>query len=161
VAGPLFCSGVPRLVARLSRRVGGVPRALGSPFLVAWTAVALSAGCHCLEPADGGGDLGCPWPPGGEAESEPATAADDPAGRGEQSQPQAFWFPAAGRAGQGEQLGPGEPRQRRGRHTGLTSSAALETDRARGKSARVLLTGKLPQRLRQVASADSALLPWR
>ena len=44
----------------------------------------------------------------GEAEPQAAAAADDAAGDGEQAQPQPFGFPAAGGAGQGEHLRPGE-----------------------------------------------------
>ncbi len=67
-----------------------------------------SARRRCLQPAEGGGDPGCPWPPGGEAEAKPAAAADDASGGGEQAQSQPLGFPAAGAAGKGEQLGPGD-----------------------------------------------------
>jgi hypothetical protein len=41
-------------------------------------------------------------------EPQAPAAADDAPGSGEDPQPDQSGFPAAGRAGQGEQLGPGE-----------------------------------------------------
>jgi hypothetical protein len=65
-----------------------------------------SAGCLVAPPGKPGGDDRGPWPPGGEPES--AAALDDPAGGGEQPQPQPPGFPAPGGADQREQLGPGD-----------------------------------------------------
>ena len=55
-----------------------------------------------------GGDLGGPGPALGEAEPQVAAAADEAPGDREQAQPEAFGLPAAGGAGQGEHLGPGQ-----------------------------------------------------
>ena len=49
-----------------------------------------------------------PGPSGGDAEPQAAAAADDAPGGGEDPQPQLPGFPAAGGAGEGEHLGPGE-----------------------------------------------------
>ena len=96
------------VVARLSRRVGGVPRARGVSFLVAGMVSGWSAGCEGLQAGDRGGDLAGPGPAGGEAEPQAAAAADEAPGAGEDPQPQPFGFPAAGGAVQGEHLHPGE-----------------------------------------------------
>src|SRR5437773_3565973 len=104
-AGPGF-SGWSRLRARLSRRVGGVPRALVVSFL----AVA----------AVGAGRPGArPWsrvkaPVIRVAQGQRAAMRSrrrrpprgGAPGSGEDPQPQAFGFPSAGLAGKGEHLRP-------------------------------------------------------
>jgi hypothetical protein len=65
------------------------------------------AGCQGVEPGDGGGDLSGPGPSAGDLQPDAAAAAGDPAGSGVEAQPQALWFPAAGRAVQGEHGHPG------------------------------------------------------
>ena len=77
-------------------------------FLVDEAVSGWSAGCEGVEPADAGGDLVCPGPAGGDAEPEPSAAADDAPGGGEDPKPQFSGFPAAGGAGEGEHLGPGQ-----------------------------------------------------
>jgi hypothetical protein len=67
-----------------------------------------SAGRQGLQPSDGGGDLAGPRPACGESEPQAAAAADEASGGGEQAQPEPFRLPAAGGAGQGEHLGPGQ-----------------------------------------------------
>ena len=96
------------LMARLSRRVGGVPLALGVSFLVAGMGSVRSAWFQGLQAADRGGDLGGPGPVCGQAELLAPAAADQPPGHGEDPQAQAFGFPPAGLAVKGEQLHPGQ-----------------------------------------------------
>src|SRR5690242_17648197 len=67
-----------------------------------------SAGREGLQPGDRGGDLAGPGPACGEPQPEAAAATDQAPGSGEQPQPKPFRLPAAGLAGQGEQLGPGQ-----------------------------------------------------
>jgi hypothetical protein len=61
-----------------------------------------------LQACDGDGELACPGPSFGEAEPQAAAAAHEPTGDAEQPKAQAFRFPAAGLAGQGDHLRPGE-----------------------------------------------------
>ena len=96
------------LAARLSRRVGGVPRALrfllpGRGGCSGWL-----SGREGLQAADRGGDVVCPGPSFGEPQPQAAAAAHEPSGHGEQAQPEPFGFPAAGGPGQGDHLGPGQ-----------------------------------------------------
>jgi hypothetical protein len=67
-----------------------------------------SAGCQLPQALKGCGDLCGPGPWGCELEAESPSAADDPSGGREQAQPQPPGFPAACRAGECEQLGPGD-----------------------------------------------------
>jgi hypothetical protein len=94
--------------ARLSRRVGGVPRPLVVSFPGRSGGCGCSAGGQGLQAGDGGGDVVGPGPALGEAQAQAAAAAHDPAGGGEQAQAEPFGFPAAGGPGQGEQLRPGQ-----------------------------------------------------
>jgi hypothetical protein len=61
-----------------------------------------------LQAGDRFGDLVGPGPALGEAQPQAACAADQAPGGRERAQPESFRFPAAGLAGQGEQLGPGQ-----------------------------------------------------
>ena len=70
--------------------------------------MGLSAGCQGVQSADGGGDVAGPGPPGGQAQPQAAAAADNPPRAAEDPQAEPLWFPAAGRAGEGEHLGPGQ-----------------------------------------------------
>ncbi len=69
---------LPWLAARLSRRVGGVPLALGFVLPAVGIEGGWSARGEGLQAADADGDVACPGPAGGQAEPEPAAAADDP-----------------------------------------------------------------------------------
>jgi hypothetical protein len=96
------------LAARLSRRVGGVPRAPVAVLPRRRDGSGWSAGREGLQPGDCGGDLAGPGPAFGEAEPQAPAAADEAPGDGEQAQPQALGFPAAGGPRQGKQLRPGQ-----------------------------------------------------
>jgi hypothetical protein len=61
-----------------------------------------------VETVDRSGDLGSPGPGRGDTQPQAAAAADQAPGGGEQAQPQALGFPAAGLAGEGEHLHPGQ-----------------------------------------------------
>jgi hypothetical protein len=67
-----------------------------------------SAGREGLQAGGCDGDVPGPGPASGEAEPQAPAAAREAAGDGEDAQAEAFGFPAAGLAGQGEHLGPGE-----------------------------------------------------
>src|SRR6185437_17013507 len=92
------------LAARLSRRVGGVPRALVVSPSVPQGCCGWSASRDGLQAGSCGGDVVSPWPALGEAEPQAAAAAGEAAGDREQAQPHALGFPAAGGGpGEGEQ----------------------------------------------------------
>lgn len=66
------------------------------------------AGGPGLQAGDCGSQLASPGPSVG-AETQAAATAGEPPGGGEQAQTEPFRFPsAAGRPGQGEELGPGQ-----------------------------------------------------
>ena len=96
------------VAARLSRRVGGVPRPPVLSFPGRSGGSGCSAGGEGLQAGDRGGDVRGPGPSLGEAEPQAASAAHEPPGGGEQAQAEPFRFPAAGGPGQGEQLRPGQ-----------------------------------------------------
>jgi hypothetical protein len=97
----------PWLAARLSRRVGGVARALGLSFLVVGVVWWGPAGCQGVQAGDRGGELGGPGPGRGQAQPPASAASDDAPGGGERAQPQSFGFPGAGGRLEGEHLHPG------------------------------------------------------
>ena len=68
------------LMARLSRRVGGVPRSPGGSFLGRRGGFVWSAWRKGLETGDRGGGLPGPWPGRGEAEPKAAATVDDAPG---------------------------------------------------------------------------------
>ena len=81
------------------------------------------AGCECLQPGDGVGDLGYPWPPGGEAQAEPTAAADDPAGLPIAAAATGVWVPSGGR-GRSARAWRSRPGVRRpGRRSGTRSGS--------------------------------------
>jgi len=88
--------------------VGGVPRPLVLSFPGRGSGSGWSAGGEGLQAGDRDGDLAGPGPSFGEAEPQAAAAGGEPAGGGEDSQAQAFRFPAAGGPGQGKELGLGQ-----------------------------------------------------
>jgi hypothetical protein len=67
-----------------------------------------SAGREGLQAGGRDGDLRGPGPAFGEAEPQAPAAPYEAAGDGEHAQAQAFGLPAAGGAGEGEQLRPGQ-----------------------------------------------------
>src|SRR5258708_30441015 len=83
------------LLARLSRRVGGVPRVRGSPFPCCRGRLGWSARCEGLEAGDRCGGLPGPWPAGGKAEGQAAAAADDPPRAREETEADAPGVPPA------------------------------------------------------------------
>ena len=96
------------MAARLSRRVGGFPRPWCLPLPCRRDDSGWSAGRECLQASDRGGYFPGPWPAFGQAEPQTSPAAGEAGGDGEQAQPEAFRFPAAGGPGEGEHLRPGD-----------------------------------------------------
>lgn len=96
------------LTARLSRRVGGGPGPWVG-FLVAGTGSCWSAGVReLLEAGDRGGELTGPVPRRVQPQCQPAPAAGDAPGNGEQVQPESSVLGGPVLAVQGQQLQPCE-----------------------------------------------------
>jgi hypothetical protein len=68
------------LAARLSRWMGGVPRALGLLLWCCRDGSGWSAGRQGLQAGDGGGDLAGPGPACGECEPQAAATAGEAPG---------------------------------------------------------------------------------
>jgi hypothetical protein len=124
----------PCLLARLSRRVGGFPRAFGFP-LGGRDGFGSSAGCQGVQPGVGSGDLACPGPAFSEAEPQPAAAADDPSGDGEDPQPDPFGFPA-GRRRRQRRASASRPAARRPVRRSRTRPGSAQSRAAAGYAAR-------------------------